>query len=593
MVRRTGATTGGSGSDSLSMMEATLPPEPVLPLVDKLTDALVTGQARPVGMPADGEPWDYWSCSIERGDDGYAISEWRVDGQLSAVEGPEPIRLEDSLSELLTFCVEQGLTRPEEIQVFFNRGPEVQLSVEVVTADGTEVACDLDRATEPALQHLHQRWGSESARRGQALLRDPEVWWAHLEDEIAATERRITKGRVRLIASLEADDRETGAAAASAAEDGMLRRYLRLFRDRYTRGADADELRDVVESWYQDTTLAFTVLEQRAGTAQFTDPLHGREYVAVWDTVNLLISATLLGREDIARDILAHPAISHAPYRAVDVLALIHGVPQASGLEDMRMDVWKDRDTHEPWLKLFATAPGRRQAALETFVRNWPATLEKTRRPEQWCVEAALFAVVFDLDDSTVRDEKWYPADLADYARDLGVQPLPAKTKLPGLWKKPTPPKVLEPADQREPHVFRSATGDLAISDFAALAEPVGSEVASGTFDEVLDRGLAAGTVIVFDGAGVEPQVHGPMVQEACGRLGLRVPGKLPPQVPRSSEAAMKRFDEWLEPLGVRLLHLDLDEDAASMLPVLAEDYAALVGRTVAGVSLRPARTAS
>lgn len=65
------------------------------------------------------------------------------------------------------------------------------------------------------------------------------------------------------------------------------------------------------------------------------------------------------------------------------------------------------------------------------------------------------------------------------------------------------------------------------------------------------------------------------------------------PRRSRCSEVAIKRFDEWLEPLGVRLLHLDLGANDAFMLPVLAEDYAMVMGRAVAGVALQPARAAS
>lgn len=141
----------------------------------------------------------------------------------------------------------------------------------------------------------------------------------------------------------------------------------------------------------------------------------------MWDTVGLFVVGTLLGCSDIVRELLSHPAISHAPYRAADVFAIIHKMPQDSALGAMRMYVWRDRNTHEPWLKMGAVTPGQRQAAFEKYVHTWPETLDKLRRPENWCVEGALFAVLFGHDDGRVCDEKWYSIELVDHARSVGV----------------------------------------------------------------------------------------------------------------------------------------------------------------------------
>lgn len=99
-------------------MDTALPPGPILPLIDELTDALVTGRVSPVGSSADGEPWGYWSCSIDRRDGEYAISEWRIVWPVYQVERLERIRLEESLSDLLAYCDQHAISRPEEIQVF-------------------------------------------------------------------------------------------------------------------------------------------------------------------------------------------------------------------------------------------------------------------------------------------------------------------------------------------------------------------------------------------------------------------------------------------------------------------------------------------
>lgn len=586
-------------SATLSAMDTALPPEPILPLIDELTDALVTGRVSPVGMPDDAEPWHYWSCSIDRRDDGYAISEWRIGWPVYHVEGLEHIRLEEGLSELLAYCDEQGISRPRAIQVFFNRGPEVQLSATLVAADGSEWECDVSAATEPVLQRLFQRWGHNvaEATRNQPFVRIPGEWWAHVNRRILDQERYLEKDRAAIKPLLDADSGEgliLSKGVAMAVEQDMLDQHLDLFRDYYTRGADLAELRDFVERWHQDVRLVFSILERRAGTPLFTSPRHGREYVTVWFTVDLLMAATLLGQKDIVRDVLTHPAISHAPYRAIDVLALIHGVPQASAIDEMRDEAWSDWIVHKPWLKVGATAPGRRQAAFEKLVREWQDKQGGMHSMMgQWCIDAALLAVVFGIDDSAVRDVWSYPDELVDLARDIGVQPLPAKTTLPGPWKKPTPPKVLEPTEQRQPHAFGRQAGRLEIAEFAALVAPVTAAPYAGDFDHVLETAVEVGTVVLLDWHGVDPDDAGKLLQFACTTLGLRVPGKIPARMPRSTEAAMKRFDAWLEPLGGRLLRVDIDSDDAFVLPVLVEDHAAVAGRSVDGGSLQPMRADS
>ena len=56
--------------------------------------------------------------------------------------------------------------------------------------------------------------------------------------------------------------------------------------------------------------------------------------------------------------------------------------------------------------------------------------------------------------------------------------------------------------------------------------------------------------------------------------------------MPRTAGAAISRLDEWLEPLGVRLLQIDIDADDVFVLPMLADDDTVAGGRSVNGARL-------
>lgn len=164
------------------------------------------------------------------------------------------------------------------------------------------------------------------------------------------------------------------------------------------------------------------------------------------------------------------------------------------------------------------------------------------------------------------------------------------KLRLPGLWKKPTPRKVLESAEARQSHAFSSDAGELALADRAARVTPVSAEQLTGSFDELLERDSDAGTVAMLNRKGVDLDGDVALFQDAGRALGLRVPGRIPTKMPKSTEKALPRFDEWLQPLGVCLLELDIDSDDVFALPVLAEDYDCAIGRAVGDCVLRARR---
>ena len=582
-------------------MTTTIPPELLVPWIDELTDALVNGRAKVPEDPGDG--WTSWSCTLVRDGAGYELHEWSVLFPRARVETVGEIALDEALRPLLEHCEEHGIERPERLDLFFNRSPAVVIELvprslesrSALVSPGEEW-CGLDSAAEPVLQELFRRWGDDSpeARRGQRAVRDPDLWWSGLTDEIEEDERELAEIRELFRERLEDTGRgemDRGDGLARTAERGVVEVHEMLFRRRYTRGDSPEQLAEAVEAWYQDTKLAFGILALRAGTETFASPPRDMESRIMKDLVHLLFAATLLGREDIARDLLSHPAVSHVTYRPLDILAQVYDVPQASGLEDMRHDVWREAlTTSDKWVKLAGATKGRRQAAFEKLVREGDHPDARGGLVRRWCLDAAVFAVLFALDDGPVRDLAHYPHDLVDHAREIGVPPLAVEKKLPGAWKKPTPPKVLEPAQHRAPLGLRRVEDELSLADFAALTAPVGGEPAGGTVDGMLDAAIDSGTVLNIGWRGVDPEVTGAELQLSCAVLGLQVPGRIPPRMPRTLERAMARFDEWLEPLGARLLQLDLDADDAFLLVVLAEDFTAVVGRSVEGMSLLPVR---
>ncbi|MCW4457355.1 hypothetical protein [Microbacterium sp. MPKO10] len=574
-------------------MELELDPEPFEPLIDELADALESGRVTVIGATDDDEPWVSFSCVIVRDDDGYAITELRTSVPIRNTEGWETIRLDESLTKLLDYCEQRGMSQPRQIWLHFHREWSADFAAGISADDGTECECELLSAEEPLLRRLFERWGLgvAASQAGQYRVRDPRAWWGEVNEHAEFLSSNVQESRDMVNELIESDPHDEWAESdfrARRIEQDTLDDHIRLFGEHYLRGDKFSELRSFVDCWYEDFTRVFALLERRAGTPAFTKPPEGGSWVTVWHTVNLIMVATLLGKMDIVRDVLRHPAISHAPYRAVDVLALVNDVPQVNGIDDLRADGWQDWVVHERWLKVTGATPGRRQAAFEKFVREWQEK-EGNKRVGQvkWCITGAYLAVALGLDDSAVRDLETYPSELADFARASGVQSIPAKMKLAGPWKKPTPPKVLEPAEARQPHAFSSESGELALADFAALLTPVSAEQLTGSFDELLESAVDAGTVAMLNWKGVALDGDVALIQDAGRALGLRVPGRNPTKMPKATEKALPRFDEWLEPLGVRLLELDIDSDDVFVLPVLAEDYDRAVGRTVGDCTLR------
>lgn len=542
--------------------------------------------------------WEYCGFLLEPAGSGHDVTAGMFGRpQGSSIEF-EP-RSDDDLrrcADAFVACLDEGVERlpDSSIQIEFERRPETEVLIRYQepsrwNSNGVEARLSFDAADAPGLiSELYDTWNidSDEERQAQKRLRVPHTTYVHVAESIGSLSEDLARGRAKVAAA--AGKADAGLGAIAERTERLLRTHKELFELEYERGDDIESLLDRLDAWHRDTLLAFRVLEDRAGTADFATPLHGDEYRLIHFSTDLALLATMVGRADIARSVLAHPAMSHTTYRPLDVLALIHEVPQASDLEADRFPIWEDKLEDSLWLKVAKLSPGRRQAAFEKLVHTWRSSLAKKKRLSgtPWAWGAALLAVLFDLDDGAVREVPVYPADLVDMARGRGVPPVvPDDIRLPGPWKKPTPPKVIEPEVRRDPLTI---AGAATVADLAALLTPVGEESATAaSVDAVLDAAIEAGTVVLIDWHGVDGGEVGALLHFACERLGLPAPGKLPGGVPAAFEKALPRFDAWLEPVGVRLIEVDTDTDEPLVAPVLVADHDGFIGTSGAGYRVR------
>lgn len=227
-----------------------------------------------LGWHDSGLTWEYWTCHIRHGEDGYGLVEWRVEARVRSVEGGGQVRIEDKLTDLLAFCDTKGMAHPDEIQVFFSIGSLFSLSRSIDPPDGSSAKFSLDRATGPTLRRIHDRWGRKAAQYAQAQVRDSERWFESLTERIAELEDYVATSRNQITEYLDAVARGVDLSVGSHAEwlggiadDEMLRDFGVFFRERYARGDYFNELNRIVDRWYKDAMLAFAMLEHRAGTA--------------------------------------------------------------------------------------------------------------------------------------------------------------------------------------------------------------------------------------------------------------------------------------------------------------------------------------
>ena len=202
-----------------------------------------------------------------------------------------------------------------------------------------------------------------------------------------------------------------------------------IFQLRYTAGEDlsflANSLQDVVEAQTRYRRAFDASGEGRRYHAfEFEDTID--EYV---NYLHLLCAAICLHREDLV------PKIS----------SLIAGGAfdgQDAVIEELLKPFISNRPEPDQWLwdtpygglldAIDSESPAERAANLKKYVKNWYIKMKgkaqfwgthELIKPEitpyfgYWAMCAAAFTYLYDIDDSSYRDEIVYPKDLADYAR--------------------------------------------------------------------------------------------------------------------------------------------------------------------------------
>lgn len=423
--------------------------------------------------------------------------------------------------------------------------------------------------------------------------RDDRIDLDELEASREGGKERIGQVRQAVrdsVARVDADPASGAAALGRSVADapGLCREYVRYFSHCYAAGAPVTELAaGLCDAWRDDLLISLQLQSVMTGADPNLRAVFGDRDLNR-GVVDLAVIATSLGRADVAATVLSHPSVAELPSRVLDALAVIHGVPRPVSEND---DLSR---AYEGWLKVGSATRGRRQGAFERYVRRWRADNEKFRGltppsseffTGDWAFEAVILAQAFGLDDGPVRDVLEYPVDLADHARDAGLPRLAEDVRLPGPWKKPEPPRVIEPEAAREPVAL---SGSVSRPDVAALLTPVGGDPLSATSDDaLLDAAVDAGTVLVLDGRGVVPEETGELLQSACRNLGIPVPGRVPWKATMTVRKGMGRFDEWLNTTGARLVALDLDSDDLIVAPVLAADHESFADQASDTIRLR------
>lgn len=102
-------------------------------------------------------------------------------------------------------------------------------------------------------------------------------------------------------------------------------------------------------------------------------------------------------------------------------------------------------DPYRPLARATVSPPEERPALVKEFVETWYKGMKPTYWYGAhtdglyfgyWCLEAALVTVLWDIDDSSYRDNLVYPKDLVDYARQQQALARAAEAQKPHISRK-------------------------------------------------------------------------------------------------------------------------------------------------------------
>jgi Domain of unknown function (DUF1911) len=216
-----------------------------------------------------------------------------------------------------------------------------------------------------------------------------------------------------------------GAITASKVVAGCK---LEVFQLRYTAGEDltvlAESLTSIIEAYER---FAEELLKLPDDDYHPPFIMNGMidNYI---DYLHLLCTAVLLHREDLIPRI--HSLNEGTDFDEVDAV-----------IEELLKFYLPDRPELDEWLwkpyrglldAIDADTPAERSKDMQKYVKSWYKNLKgiahfwgkhEQIKPEftpyfgYWAMCAAAFSYLFDIDDSSYRDEIVYPKDLIDYAR--------------------------------------------------------------------------------------------------------------------------------------------------------------------------------
>ena len=219
-------------------------------------------------------------------------------------------------------------------------------------------------------------------------------------------------------------DDEAGHDNQGANAGAAMRAHCEVVSLMFERG---DAVADVAAWWGEHVGTVIALREYRLSLSPSEFMARDWSMLTVYSTWRALSevgwSVLLLGPED-PRTVRAASLIDAGTDRVVDlVMDLI-----APGREVAAQGLHER--PYGPLLKVLEAPAVKRAALMGRFVKSWYNQSRKLpwfsyhtrnayRYSGYWCVEAAMVCVLLDIDDSGFRDNEFYPAELADYARGL------------------------------------------------------------------------------------------------------------------------------------------------------------------------------
>lgn len=260
--------------------------------------------------------------------------------------------------------------------------------------------------------------GDFKNRRRQSLL-DESVYRA-----TAAFFKKDAEGR------LEGNKNSPNAEALSANFELIAKDLWRVWQLRYTAGDDlsslAQDLEEIVVNYEH-----YARVYENTPDAEYYDAFILDDVITPYvDYVNLLSAAILLHREDLIPRI--YGLIEGGSYDGYDLV-----------IEELLRFYVPGRPAIDEWLwekpyrialeALDEDTAAERERGMRAYVKAWYPSMKGraafwgkhtaisenniTGYSGYWTLEAAALSYLFEIDDSSYRDEVVYPKDLADYAR--------------------------------------------------------------------------------------------------------------------------------------------------------------------------------